>query len=76
MKHLTRCVLAIAFTFCAVAGASDVAHAEAKGIGYEQRFDRDGNGVPDMTDRMERWQERKDAQAAKRSPQAAADEQQ
>ena len=81
MKHVTRYVLAIAFSVCAVAGASDLAHAEAKGQANakEQRFDRDADGTPDMLQRMARWQDRKDDQAAKRvspSSQPAADEQQ
>lgn len=79
MKHLTRYLLAIAFSVCALAGASDLAHAEAQGAGKELRWDRDADGTPDMLQRMARWQERKDAQAAKRASntaQPAGDEQQ
>jgi hypothetical protein len=70
MKHLTRTLLPLAIAVCALVGAHDTAHAEARGKGHESRFDKDGNGVPDMTDRMARWQERKEAQEARRSPAA------
>ena len=72
MKHARTLIVSVvtAFVVGIFGMTGDVAHAaggNGKAKGAETRFDKDGDGVYDMSERMLRWQERKDAQAARRS---------
>jgi hypothetical protein len=68
MKQLRTLLIPLlaAALLAPIAMSGNVAHA-SNGAGREARFDRDGDGVYDMTERMQRWQERKQAQAEKRA---------